>query len=80
MALDLASIQGWQIDRRRALALLRDQHRTAQRRLDDRRAWALSIAIHDVLDVLRARAASEIEEGVYMHYVHVRDPLHKVAA
>lgn len=80
MALDLASIQGWQIDRRRALALLTEDIRSAQRRLDDRRAWALQIARFDVLDVLRERAAAEISESVYMHYVHVRDPLQQVAA
>lgn len=79
MALNLASIQGWQIDRRRALALLEHQRRVAARRPDSQKVWALDFAINDVLEALRDRAACEIAEGVEMRWVHHTWP-YKVAA
>jgi hypothetical protein len=80
MALDLASIQGWQMDRRRALALLTDQLKRAKRSSDFRRFGALHMAHADVDWTLRERAEAVITESVYMHYVHVRNPLQQVAA
>lgn len=72
MAPKLASITGWQEDRRRALVLLRTQHQRALRRFAHEEAWALAAAARDVLDTLRDRAAADIAEGCEMRWAHER--------
>jgi hypothetical protein len=74
MALKLASIQGWQFERRQALALLKDKMRRAEQSLRFASFFALCRAHDDVLDVLRERAASEIAEGVEMRWAHHTRP------
>lgn len=74
MALDLASITGWQRDRRRALALLSEQGKRAEARFDARRASALYAARWDVLNALRGLAEAEIAESIGMPYLHHQWP------
>lgn len=70
MALKLASITGWQEERRRALALLNDQLNRARRTGDYDKTDALRYARRDVEGVLREAAAYVIAESVAMRWAH----------
>ncbi len=79
MALKLASITGWQEERRRALALLTHKADLAWNRCQWELADALHAARRDVESTLRQMAADAIAEGMHMRWAH-EEPLLRRAA
>ena len=70
MANKLASISGWQQERRRALALLTAQIKRASARCDWATVDALHAARRDVRASLVDLAQAEITESTHMRYAH----------
>lgn len=65
---------GWEVDRRNAATLLRRAVDKAARDNDSTRQYAYLMALLDVEQELRSRAATEIELSVDMRLLHLRNP------